>query len=507
MAITTTTIYAAAGYARTDVINQIESAFNWLGFNAGPVSGMVTFQSGWTGGGTVSGDHLNAHVYNLPQKSSSGSGTGATWDVQRSGGSVYRVRPNRPGSGYAQGEQIVIDASHIGGTGAGAGDLTVTVGVDGAGSPNSYGSSTTMFHKENAVGTTYPYGITRHTVGAGKTYGDTYRAYKLTSDTKIMIRTGSSFTPYNATDYDSRGFYFSPGFKGDYGFDINVESYSGGGQISSTSDQDSSSNSKTITPQDFASSNTYPLQLNVYRSAIDTKFAVLSFREGTKPATTIEDNTYFTWFVHNYDSDLFDYDYLFQGGITQITSDKNSSYDELYWRSYYGETASTSTYGVANMRSAEFGYADMEFGANGEAGAYRAINYKETVYNGVVENGYNSSFNAARNVGTYNRDNSSHTGRGKNPYSNTSVNVKYMDTATNYNAVIKGIPLNALYAPCPYYIPDDFALIQFDYANPGANIQQGDTITISGSEVWTIIQGSYSQTNRTRGILFCARTT
>ena len=53
MAITTTTIYAAAGYARTDVINQIESAFNWLGFNAGPVSGMVTFQSGWTGGGTV----------------------------------------------------------------------------------------------------------------------------------------------------------------------------------------------------------------------------------------------------------------------------------------------------------------------------------------------------------------------------------------------------------------------------------------------------------------------
>jgi len=60
--------------------------------------------------------------------------------------------------------------------------------------------------------------------------------------------------------------------------------------------------------------------------------------------------------------------------------------------------------------------------------------------------------------------------------------------------------------PCPYYIPDDFVLIDFDYATPSTNIQQGDTITISGSEVYTVITGSYNQTTRTRGILFCART-
>ena len=50
-------------------------------------------------------------------------------------------------------------------------------------------------------------------------------------------------------------------------------------------------------------------------------------------------------------------------------------------------------------------------------------------------------------------------------------------------------------------------MINFDYASPGANIQQGDTVTISGSEIWTVITGSYTQTTRTRGILFCARTT
>ena len=61
--------------------------------------------------------------------------------------------------------------------------------------------------------------------------------------------------------------------------------------------------------------------------------------------------------------------------------------------------------------------------------------------------------------------------------------------------------------PVPYYIPDDFVLIQFDYSAPSANIQQGDTVTISGSEICTVITGSYRQDGATRGILFCARTT
>ena len=78
----------------------------------------------------------------------------------------------------------------------------------------------------------------------------------------------------------------------------------------------------------------------------------------------------------------------------------------------------------------------------------------------------------------------------------------------NHNAVIKGIPLSSQLIPCPYYIPDDFVLIQFDHAAPGQNIQQNDTVTISeGSEVYTVIDGAYNQTTRTRGILLAARTT
>ena len=88
---------------------------------------------------------------------------------------------------------------------------------------------------------------------------------------------------------------------------------------------------------------------------------------------------------------------------------------------------------------------------------------------------------------------------------NAAGSVKTVNPDADYNAVVKGIPLNAVMVPSPYNMPDDFAMIDFDYASPSTNIQQGDTITISGSEVWTVITGSYNQTTRTRGMLFCAR--
>ena len=76
--------------------------------------------------------------------------------------------------------------------------------------------------------------------------------------------------------------------------------------------------------------------------------------------------------------------------------------------------------------------------------------------------------------------------------------------------MVKGIPLNAKLAPAPYYIPDDFVLINFEYHTTDTNIQQGDTITVSGSEVYTVICAAYDYQDSlgfTRGIAFCGRTT
>ena len=69
--------------------------------------------------------------------------------------------------------------------------------------------------------------------------------------------------------------------------------------------------------------------------------------------------------------------------------------------------------------------------------------------------------------------------------------------------------------PCPYYLPDDFVIIQLA-VTPGATVvKSGDTITVSGSEVYTVIEASgstntaiFSNDNETvsRWICFCART-
>ena len=90
---------------------------------------------------------------------------------------------------------------------------------------------------------------------------------------------------------------------------------------------------------------------------------------------------------------------------------------------------------------------------------------------------------------------------------NMKLNGTSVGSVVDSNAVIKGLPINASMMPVPYYLPDDFVMIQFYYGSVNANIQQGDTITISPSEIYTVIAGSYNMTtdNVTRGVLFCGR--
>ena len=71
------------------------------------------------------------------------------------------------------------------------------------------------------------------------------------------------------------------------------------------------------------------------------------------------------------------------------------------------------------------------------------------------------------------------------------------------------------FAPCPYYLPDDFVMIQIA-ASPGLTAYTtGDTITISGSEKYEIIVANYDNSatgldqvsnGTTIGMAFCART-
>ncbi len=492
MAITTTTISKAAGWARTDAIYQLEEALSWLEWHGGANSGIITFTT-YAGGGTVGSSSTD--YYCVHQSSTDGSGTGANFRVDRTSGSVSKVYVNDGGIGHADNDIITLKAADIGG----GADLLCTVKV----APTSYGSATTFYDKKVGVGTNYPYGIQKHVIGAGKTYGTTYRGYEMYDDTQMYFHTGSGFMPYSNPDpYDGNTGY-SPRYSGESGLDMcgSQHIYSSNGQFDGDSNVGGSYRLGDIFK--IASDKNYQLDLNIFRSALDPKFAVFSYRQPTLSSTTLDDNTFGTFFLHNFTTNIWDLDYLFLGGLTTIEpyNDLPDTTPQLKFTSYISGEADTNKY-RPSIRCAEWGYSSWD-------GYYNDMGYKQTVYSSTSSLIRDSASFYYANI--YNRNNvggngtglTSNGSRGRYGYRH---DIKLPD-ATNYNAVIKGIPLSTGMVPCPYYLPDDFVLIDFSYDYPSANIQQYDTITVSGSEKYTVITGSYSNSTKTQGILFCARTT
>lgn len=486
MAITIQTFTKAVGWAKTDVISQLESAFSSLGWHGGAISGIVTGIVGVQTGGNY-GPGVSTYHSNVFQTSTSGIGTGASFNFYRpSSGLITQIYVNHPGVGYTDGEVIQISSESIGGAANGAVGIALTVKIAGNASPTGFGSTATFFAKDNSG--TYPWGVLRHTIQANKRYGDTYRAFQVNSNTNMRFAAGSAFHPGGVPDsYASLGVGITNSFRGDQGLDIAND---GGFPVAGayTNFRNSATNSYMIQDSNFtyASSNSYQLDLNLFKSGIDPKFVVFSYKHPTLSSTKLTDNTFGTFVFHNFSSTLWDLDNVFLGGFTKIIpGDTSTPY--LTFRTFTQGAIYSS---FATRRMAEFGYASMN-----TAGSQISDVVDYRVYSTAYPQ--NTSVEYPR---TYYRDNTSVKSTGG--YSNQNS----VSSNANFNAVIKGLALNGNLIPVPYYIPDDFVLIDFDYASPSANIQQGDTITISGSEVYTVITGSYNQTTRTRGILFCART-
>jgi len=483
MAITIQTFTKAVGWAKTDVISQLESAFSSLNWHGGSISGIVTGIVGLQTGGNY-GPGVGTYHSNVFQTSTSGIGTGASFNIYRPSGLITQIYVNRPGVGYTDGEVIQISSESIGGAANGAVGIALTVKIAGNASPTGFGSTATFFAKDNSG--TYPWGVLRHTIQSNKRYGDTYRAFQVNSNTNMRFASGSAFHPGGVPDsYASLGVGITNSFRGDQGLDVSYDGYTYAG--STTNLLNSTTNPVMIQDSNltYASSNSYQLDLNLFKSGIDPKFVVFSHKQPTLSSLKLTDNTFDTFVFHNFSSTLWDLDNVFLGGFTKIIPDSSGTY--LTFRTYT-QGAIYSNY--VTRRMAEFGYASMN--TNGS----QISDYVDYI---VYSSSYPQSTDSTRSR-TYVRDNTSVKSRGG--YSNQNS----VSSNANFNAVIKGLALNGNLIPVPYYIPDDFVLIDFDYASPSANIQQGDTVTISGSEVYTVITGSYNQTTRTRGILFCART-
>ena len=567
MAVSISTITKSAGWARTDVVLALEEAFAFSEFHGATQSGIVTFITATDGGGSLPATGSQVFYDDVEAATTSGIGTGASFLVRRNGsGNFDNIYVNRPGYGYVEGEYLTLSAEDIGGSANGAVAIGITVSVDGGLSPVGYGSTNQFYVKNVGVNTTFPFGVLRHEIESGKKYGTTYRALQVWSDFNISFGVGNGFHPYspkydqNYNTRQSAPYNHSNGATGyQYRFAgkryVDISSVyddsigNGGGaqaawyNVNSTDGYDARSDNYsafavnqtgncseyyTYSPASgfrFATTSsptTHDLKLRVYRSSIDPKFSIFSFSQPTIAGSSIDDNVFLTFFFHNYTSSLWDYDYCYNNAITFIRPNRCSNtnngnysrinFDTFTHGNFYSSYTDSSPYDggmsyQAYLRSAFVGYMGADSNVDSNPRSIFADTYESTMsassshtndYSGnlVSPYQYHSAFDPGPNA-IYART-SNHA---KAIYPDNESSPSQLD----YNAVIKGIPVCSKMIPCPYYLPDDFVLIDFKYSTSETNFTQGDTITVSASEVYEIIQASYNQYTETAGIALCAR--
>ena len=509
MAVTTETYSAAAGWSRSDVITLLESGFTFAQMHGGPIAGITDIVKTNFGGGTVGSS--STVYYDVPVATTSGIGTGATFNVQRSSGNVASVKINKVGYNYAENETVTIDPQYIGGLQNSATTLTAIVGVVGQSSPQSFGSTSTFFRKQldSSYDSNRPWGALRQVRDQGKIYGTTYRAFKVDDDYRMHVLAGPSLS---ADDVDRTSGYgmYGDSFRGTEWLDV-YTSY--GDRL----DTDTGSFAQVNSNDHFqyatsSSPTTHSLNLNIYRSSIDPNFSVFSWQQPSIDGT-LTDSTFSTFIVHNFDSSLWDYDEVFTAGFTFLTSGSIENTNDatqtgLSFNTILSGNKYLSQYYMAT-RSAEAGY--MQIYDNIHRGdPYVTTRYVPTSSDNI--NSANGSGDGYLQSSIYNdmriftrvgglKDG----GRTVNDSSDPNYYAGNHHPITHRKSVIKGIPINAGMVPCPYFIPDDFCLIDMTLDQSEQNIRQGDTITVSGSEVYKVITGSYNKREQTAGIFFCAR--
>ena len=427
-----------------------------------------------------------------------GYGTKCSWTPLPGQAGEYYVRDN--GSSYSYAPRIVVEPCTYS-------DVNII----------SVGSSTTFYDSSLVgVGTTatYPYGVLKHVIDGTKNYGTTFRTVSSRNYngdaglTDIFMWAGPRYFPHI---YQKQGEVYYH----DNGGHQHGKRYGGAPNLDLPNDITPSSvilkMPTSTTADDYAQNEynciktggntSYQLDLNVYRSSLDPNFVVYSYKAPTLSSTHLNSNSFGCWFFHDYTTTLWDLDDQFLGGLTQIEIPQtgNTTVPQILFRTYpHGMINEYSSYTGRgpNKRSAEFGY--MSLDDDGYCSKYKTQYFES--------NSYPQQQNYAT-TSIYYRNRVDAPLRSSDQRSYTSTDQQLMPSSTDFNAVIKGIPIQAKWLPMPYFIPDDFVFIDFNYGTPSANIQQGDTVTVSGSEIYTVITGSYNQTSRTRGLLFCARTT
>jgi len=518
--------FANANWTKNKLIDALESVFATAGLHGAALSGFVKgYSSGGTqygyytnsvgqaqGGGThgsiddgsgsgttATTNYGNFTFVNIP--ATGGTGTGATFDVQYNGGTLYRCYVNRSGSGYTNGDVLTISASSLLGASNGSANITITVQVDST----SRGGSSSFFYKQATQTSQYPWAILKLDIDTTKTYGSVYYAIQVTSNTSIRIIGGLYWNPtyrywggarYMETSSNATSWSTITSTTGYDDGSVQSYGYYGGGDLNIQ----------------FSTTSSYPLYIKTYRASSpqDTNFALFQFAQPDIPSTDhLNDLYYGTFAFPKWTTSLYSLDNVGHAGVLsyELPSGTNTSFDQTYRLG--GEFSLEYL-----PRYAEVGWCqsvDKPSSYGHFHNLYTTVS--RFTWNAVKNNHDNGASQLYRRTASddhYNEGDSDNLRRralSSLPYQAAQRNI--MPSAVNYSTVLKGIPWAPLCLPSPYNIPNDFVIVEIEYRTPSAKFLPGDTITVSAGEVYSIILGAYnnSDTTTTRGIFLCGRIT
>jgi len=428
-------------------------------------------------------------------------------------GLIEHIRITSIGSGWGQNETFTIPGSAIGGV-DGTNDILVGVNSLTSGQQSSrtgvcnllvtnYGAGSNMYQKSGSG----HFAVLKNVNDAAKTYGTTYYGFGMDANNYRMYisagpswqtldRRGTNNSYYNANATREYGYYY-----GEMGLDYQV-SYN----------YINTSNMSQFSYLNYATTSTptaYPLSIRTYKaqSPQDTNFAVIQFTQ------TINNDIvpFATFSLHKGPSvgaNVWDLNHVWNGGFSQYTTSTRSvgmKHLVAGYTAFSGQIQRETPTLDTLSREAHYGYLRNSSG-NGTS-------FPTTTYECNIDTENSLSNN---NLITYYRNSTYDGATSNNSLENFADRTKSVSASANYYKPMKGLPICHSLMPCPYYLPDDYVMLQVATSPGLTQFRPGDTVTVSESEVYEIILAGYQTqqngldnvaSNQSIGMLFCARTT
>ena len=426
---------------------------------------------------------------------------------------IVAITINSIGSGWTDDAVFTIPGEEIGGV-ATTNDVTFGVNADETSNGAADGTpsigvtdlkSGSNFYQKHPSGF---YAIARVEHDAAKEFGTTYYGFGMDPDNDYQL-TITSGCQWNYLNYP--GIHYNIGtndtiafgrYDGQSGLDFQ-STYS---YVRREEGQDTYW--RTMNYATNSTPTAYPLAIRVYRaqSPQDTDFAIIQFTQTINGVI----QPYGTFTIakgSQHGAGVYDLDHVFQDAVMIVdtaTRTVQFKYGNTQYNYYAGitEPADSNT----KTRAASYGYMrdedpDTDYGS-------QTTSFTCNIDTDNGSNQYGSSMKTYYRNSTY------------DSYSYTSatygLTTNAMSSSADYYKPIKGLPITNACLPIPYYLPDDFVMLQVATTPGLVSFRTGDTVTISGSEIYEIIMASYESqqngldnvdNNSTIGMLFMARTT